>query len=484
MSNDADLTHGVDEPLDWARDPHMSPVDTIMWRGDTDRRMRGTICMLEIYDCDPDWDRLVAAHEWGSRMAPRFRQRVVDSPFGTGTPSWAVDPDFDLHYHLRRVRLGGDGSMRELLTTCEQLAMTALDAARPPWEGYLFEGLPDGKAAYFLKAHHALTDGLGAIIGLAQLHSPTREHNPKKPQPPSPDPVNITTLDILERQVAEEIRRVPHRIDLTLKGIRALAHPREALSTALRYGRSVPRVAGLVSPPGSPLLANRSVSWRFGAFEVPFADLKVAATAARSSVNDVYLAGLIGGFRYYHEKMNCPVEAIPVAIPISVRRPEDPAGGNRIAVGRLAGPVGIADPFERVLTIREQVRQARHEPAVDIFNTLGSVMAWLPGSVLMRFSGATSQNDLQASNVPGIPWDTYVAGAKVERMFPFGPLPGCAMMATMITHNGVACLGINSDGAAVTDQELWAECLVAGFNEVLALAADDNRPPGQLKRVV
>ncbi|MEO9329474.1 wax ester/triacylglycerol synthase domain-containing protein [Gordonia aurantiaca] len=484
MSNDAGLTQGVDEPLDWARDPHMSPVDTIMWRGDTDRRMRGTICMLEIYDCDPDWDRLVAAHEWASRMAPRFRQRVVDSPFGTGTPSWAVDPDFDLHYHLRRIRLGGDGSMRELLTTCEQLAMTALDAARPPWEGYLIEGLPDGKAAYFLKAHHALTDGLGAIIGLAQLHSPTREHNPKKPQPPSPDPVNITPIDLLRRQIGEEIRQVPHRVDLTLKGIRSLRNPREALSSALRYGRSVPRVAGLVSPPGSPLLANRSVSWRFSAFEVPFPDLKAAATAARSSVNDVYLAGLIGGFRYYHEKMNCPVEAIPVAIPISVRRPEDPAGGNRIAVGRLAGPVGIADPFERVLTIREQVRQARHEPAVDIFNTLGSVMAWLPGSVLMRFSGATSMNDLQASNVPGIPWDTYVAGAKVERMFPFGPLPGCAMMATMITHNGIACLGINSDGAAVTEQELWAECLIAGFNEVLALAADEDRPPGQLTQVM
>ncbi len=353
--------------------------------------------------------------------------------------------------------------------------------------GTLIEGLPDGRAAYFLKAHHALTDGLGAIIGLAQLHSPTREHNPKKPQPPpSPDPVNITPLDLLQRQIAEEVRRVPHRIDTTFRGVRALANPRQALSTALRYGRSVPRVAGLVSPPGSPLLAHRSLSWRFSAFEVPFPDLKAAATAARSSVNDVYLAGLIGGFRLYHEKMGSPVDTMPVAIPISVRRPEDPAGGNRIAVGRLAGPVGIADPFERVLTIREQVRQARHEPAVDIFNTLGSVMAWLPGTVLMRFSGTTSQNDLQASNVPGIPWDTYVAGgAKVERMFPFGPLPGCAMMATMITHNGTACLGINSDGAAVTDQELFADCLVAGFGEVLALAADNDAVPGgELKRVV
>lgn len=475
-----------DEPLDWASESHMSAVDALMWRGDTDRRLRATICMIEIYDCVPDWDRLLAAHEWGSRMAPRFRQRVIDSPFGTGTPSWAVDPDFDLHYHVRRMRLAGDGSMRELFTTCEQLAMTALDQGRPPWEGTLIEGLPDGRAAYFLKAHHALTDGLGAILGLAQLHSTSRDPIPGKPQPPDPEPRNVSSLDVLGRQVVEEVQRLPHRVDTAWHGVRALARPRRAVSEVLRYGRSVPRVAGLVSPPGSPLLLHRSLSWRFSAFEVPFDDLKAAGTAARASVNDAYLAGLIGGFRFYHEKMGTPVEAIPVAIPISVRRPEDPAGGNRIAVGRMAGPVGIEDPFERVLTIREQVRAARTEPAVDIFNTLGSVLAWLPGQVLAQFSGATTQNDLQASNVPGIPWDTFVAGAKVERMFPFGPLPGCAVMATMITHNGVACLGLNQDAASITEPELFAECLVEGFDEVLALAADTGAGgrAGTLRRVI
>ena len=143
----------------------------------------------------------------------------------------------------------------------------------------------------------------------------------------------------------------------------------------------------------------------------------------------------------------------------------------REAVGRLAGPVGIDDAFERVLTCREQVRAARNEPAVDVFNTAGPVLAWMPGQLLAQFSGTTAGNDLQASNVPGIPWDTYVAGAKVERMFPFGPLPGCAVMATMITHNGIACLGLNYDGAAIVEPELFELCIVDGFNEVIDLAA-------------
>ncbi|GAA4751056.1 WS/DGAT domain-containing protein [Gordonia alkaliphila] len=466
----------VDKPIAWGEATEMSPVDTVMWRGDADRRLRSTICMLEIYDTAPGWDRLVAAHEWGSRMAPRFRERVIESPLRTGTPSWAVDPDFDLHYHVRRLRLGGDNSMRELLSTCEQLGMTPLDPARPPWEGYLIEGLPGGQAAYFLKAHHALTDGLGAILALAQLHSTSRDPIPGKPQPPAPPIVEPTALEVLRRQLGEEARRVPRLAEMAVDGALALTSPRRALSRVLRYGRSVPRVAGMISPPGSPLLAERGVARRFSAFEVPFTALKAAADATRASINDVYLAGLIGGFRRYHEQMGTMVEAIPMAIPISVRQPDDPAGGNRIAVGRLAGPVGIDDPFERVLTIREQVRAARNEPAVDIFNTAGPLLAWLPGPVLAQFSGTTAQNDLQASNVPGIPWETFVAGARVERMFPFGPLPGCAVMATMITHNGVACLGLNSDAAAIVDLDLFAQCLVEGFNEVIDLAVDPDDP--------
>lgn len=473
-----------DRPLAWGEETHMSPVDAVMWRGDTDRRLRSTISAVELYDCAPDWDRFVQAHDWGTRMAPRFRQRVIESPLQTGTPSWAVDPDFDLHYHLRRLKVPGDGSLRELFALCEQLAMTPLDPARPPWEGYLIEGLPDGRTAYFVKAHHALTDGLGAIIALAQLHSTTREPNPSKPQPPAPEVHEPSALDVLRRQLGEELTRVPALAGLALDGVRALASPRRALRKALRYGRSVPRVAGLISPPGSPLLAARSVSWRFLAFEVPFASLKAAAEATHTSINDIYLGGLIGGFRRYHQRMGVMVDAIPVAIPISVRNPGDTGGGNRIAVGRLAGPIGIDDPFERVLTLREQVRAARNEPAVDAFNTAGPVLAWLPGPLLTQFSGTTSGNDLQASNVPGIPWETYMAGARVERLFPFGPLPGCAVMATMITHNQTACLGVNLDAAAVTDSELFAQCLVEGFDEVIALAAEaDPDAPGSVAPV-
>jgi WS/DGAT/MGAT family acyltransferase len=463
-------------PTDWASAPVMSPLDTVMWRADADRRLRSTVCALEVLDRTPEWDRLVAAHDWATRMMPRFRQRVVDSPLGIGAPSWSVDEDFDLHYHLRRVRVSGDGSWRELLTAAEQIAMTPLDPARPPWEAVLFDGLPDGQSAYLVKLHHAVTDGLGALDCFSRLHSTTRDPSPAKPQPQAPVPENPGAATVIGRQIASDLAKIPDLCGVLLNGLRATVRPRTALRTALRYGRSAYHVSGLASPPGSPLLRQRSLSWRFLAFDIDFAELKAAGKAAGASVNDAYLAGLIGSFRRYHERLGHPIETMPVAIPISTRTANDPSGGNRIAGGRIAAAVGLADSLELILTVREQVRVARREPAVDLFSVISPALAWLPGAAMSLVGSATSVNDLQASNVPGIRHDAYLAGAKVERMYPFGPLPGCAVMAAMVTHGPIACLGINYDAAAVTDPDLFADCVIDGFADVLALAGNAGRP--------
>lgn len=462
----------ADGPLDWANEPMMGSLDTLMWRGEADRRLRNPICAVELLDRVPDWDRLAAAHDWATRMVPRFRQRVQDSPFGIGAPSWVVDPEFDLHYHLRRIRVAGDGSMRELFRTAEQMAMTPLDQARPPWEAVLFEGLPDGKAVYLLKVHHAMTDGLGAIDLLSGLHSSSRDPMPDKPQPPAPEPEHLSPLEVVGRQVAADLNRLPGLMTQLARAMVAAARP----GAAVRYCRSALKVAGAASPPGSPLLRGRSLSWRFSAFDIEFADLRAAARAAGASINDAYLAGLIAAFRLYHARSGSPVSVLPVAIPISVRTADDTAGGNRIAVGRLAPEASISDPRELMAEIHTQVDTARHEPAVDLFNLISPALAWLPGPALSVLGASAGVNDLQASNVPGIAHDAYLAGAKVERMYPFGPLPGCAVMAGLITHGAIACLGINHDAAAIRDAELFSESIVDGFAEVLALSPTASRP--------
>ena len=51
--------------------------------------------------------------------------------------------------------------------------MRPLDRARPPWEALLIEGLEGDRAAYFLKSHHSVTDGLGSMQLLPLLFGRT-----------------------------------------------------------------------------------------------------------------------------------------------------------------------------------------------------------------------------------------------------------------------------------------------------------------------
>ncbi|HCU95837.1 MAG TPA: hypothetical protein DHU96_25230 [Actinobacteria bacterium] len=54
-------------------------------------------------------------------------------------------------------------------------------------------------------------------------------------------------------------------------------------------------------------------------------------------------------------------------------------------------------------------------------------------------------------------------------MYPFGPLPGCAAMITLISHDGGCCIGINTDMSAIADPTGLAHDLRAGLDEVVAL---------------
>jgi WS/DGAT/MGAT family acyltransferase len=344
----------------------MNGLEALMWRAESDPRMRSTICSVALLDRAPEWERFVAACEWGTRMAPRFRQKVVEPAFGLGTPCWVNDPDFDLHYHVRHIRLTEGGGWRELFADAEQVAMTPFDHARSPWEAVLFEGLPGGLAALLLKLHHSTTDGMGGFQLFSKLHSRKREHDPDKPQPAAPPPEWISPTDLLVEQMSRDARAAPGEALKNAGGlIRALGRPGRTLRDAGRFVASLSRVVADPDAEGSPLLRERSLSWRFLALDVAFTGLRAAAKQAGGTLNDAFLAALLGAFRLYHAKLGHPIEKMPMAIPISVRRKDDTEGGNRFAGARFAGPVGLADPRARIQAVGELVRSARAEPAID-----------------------------------------------------------------------------------------------------------------------
>lgn len=201
-------------------------------------------------------------------------------------------------------------------------------------------------------------------------------------------------------------------------------------------------------------------------------DLHRAAHAAGGSINDAYLAGLCGGLRRYHEALGVPIATLPMAVPVNLRAEADPAGGNRFAGVNLAAPVGVADPGVRIQKIRKQMISRREEAAIDVMGAVAPLLSLLPDVALEAMSSTVISSDVQASNVPVFPGDTYVAGAKVLRQYGIGPLPGVAMMVVLVSRGGFATVTARYDCAAIADPDLFAQCLREGFDEVLALSGD------------
>src|SRR2546427_6624242 len=83
----------------WGGPADMSAWEALMWRAEADPRTRSTGGLLEILDREPDWDRLVAAHDRISQQIPRLRERAAETPLPPFPPAWAPHPHFDPGYH-------------------------------------------------------------------------------------------------------------------------------------------------------------------------------------------------------------------------------------------------------------------------------------------------------------------------------------------------------------------------------------------------
>lgn len=452
----------------------MEPFDTLMHRGGDDPRSRSTMLGVFVLDEAPDWDRLVRSMERVTRLAVPLRQRVVEPTIPVTMPRWVTDPDFDLSHHLRRVRLPGPGTIRDLLDFIEPLAMSPLDKARPLWEFTLVEGLDDGRAAWITKLSHAVTDGVGGDA-IARLIYDLEPDSPQPPMPPVPAPGELTPNELSRRALSQApitglamVRRAARTGARLVE--KTLRQPAKATTEAVAFARSLGRtMAGPPSEP-SPLLRQRSIRRRLEILEVDLDELKSASRAAGGSLNDGYLAAVCGGVRRYHERLGVPIESLPMAVPISIRKGDDPHGGNRWAGVRIGPPVGVTDPAERIERIHQQMTEARAEPALDAMGLIAPVAALLPAWLIAAASeGREMAVDLQVSNVPGSPFPLYFCGAKVHQTFGFGPVPGAAAMITMYSYAGTCEIGTNLDPAAITDPALFSECLAEGFDEVLAL---------------
>jgi diacylglycerol O-acyltransferase len=462
----------------------LSAFDQILHRGEANPRTRSGIMTLEILDATPDWDRFRTRFENASRKVLRLRQKVVMPTLPTVAPRWVIDPDFNLDFHVRRMRVPEPGTLRQVFDLAEVAAQSPLDISRPLWSATLVEGLDGGRAAIMMHLSHAVTDGVGAVEMFANIYDLERDPPPQDP-PPLPIPQDLSPNDLMR----EGFNKLPGSIAGGVRGVvYAAAHvvaevirdPISRMGDVVDYARSGARVMGPVAEP-SPVLRRRSLSSRSEAIDIEFGVLHKAAKAAGGSINDAYLAGLCGALRLYHAAKGVPIDSLPMAVPVNLRSEADPAGGNRFAGVNLAAPIGIADPEKRIKSIRSQMTRKRDERAIDMVGAIAPVLSLMPDSVLESMAGSIVSSDVQASNVAVYAGDTFIAGAKILRQYGLGPLPGVAMMVVLISRAGYCTITTRYDRASITDSELFARCLLSGFDEVLALGGEGRAAPASFK---
>jgi WS/DGAT/MGAT family acyltransferase len=451
--------------------PYLSQNDTIMWMVEADPLLRSTILGVALLDGTPDWSELKSRVAHVTHEVAALREKVVPVPLHRTTLQWVPDPDFDLTYHLRRMVLPRGSELQDLLDWASTQAMGGFDSARPLWEFTLVEGLDHHRSAFVMKAHHVVTDGIGAVQLAAHLFDFEPDAPPRVANPPSPGQVT-STIDQLREIVVHDVAGFTDLARRSLRSVvptllHAVRHPQEAANEVVETALSVGRLVAPATTPKSNLMVGRMKSTSYRVLDVPMPRLRAASKVAGGRLNDGFLAGITAGLHRYHERHGTDVQELRVAMPISQRVQDDAEGGNHVSVMRFTLPIAIDSPSERIIAMHDAVEEVRSERALDHTETIAGFLNLMPKGVI----GAMLKGvDFLASNVPGLPVPMWLAGQKVERFYPFGPTAGSAVNVTLMSYDGHCCIGVNSDIAAIADADELLDCLREGFDEVCALA--------------
>lgn len=411
-------------------------------------------------------DGLRALLEPRLHLAPPFRQRLVDVPFGLGHPYWVDDPDFDLEFHLRELALPAPGSDEQLGEQVARIHARPLDRSRPLWELYLVHGLHGDRAALYFKVHHAAIDGVTGAELLAAVMDVTPEPRALEPDDWSPRPLPGPE-QLLARALASNTRTMshaltsmprslPHLMELpgaaNVPGARQVSDAADAVMTFMGRGGKRDDARHLFAPPtpfNGPITAHRRYS--FGS--LPLDDVKAVKRAYDMTVNDVVVALATGALRRWlldHDAL--PELPLVAAIPVSTRDDSGLEPGNQISVMMVRIPTHLRDPAERLTYLHDEIAVAKDRleavPATilqDLSAALPTGLSGLASRALFRMITAPGLPfNLFVSNVPGPQLPLYVDGAAVEGIYPVSAVSQLTggINITLFSYHGSLDFGV------------------------------------------
>lgn len=444
----------------------------------------------------------------GERLerVPPFRQRMLEVPFGLQHPVLVDDPGFDLDYHVRRTAVPAPGGPNELAGVVAEIAARPLDRHRPLWEFHVVEGLDRGRTALVAKVHHAIIDGVSGAEVLASFFDLSPDPSPRplfrsaaSPGPggerPPPDagggdpgpgwsPPPLPGEADQWRQVVADL---PGHVDAVARGVTRTVRAARALAGRGRMGGAAPP-----TPFEAPRTSfNRAISphRRVAFADLSRSDVRRVTTVLGGTANDVVLAATAGGLRTVLSGRDEDVETSLVAlVPVSVRTEEERGAlGNRVSGMLVSLATGVVDPVARYRRIRDGARAAkeRHRTlAPDLVASWGEAALPVLATRLTRlvtnvrlFDHVSPVCNVIVSNVPGPEVPLYLAGARLEALFPLGPIvEGVGINVTVFSYLDAVHVGVQACWDLMPDIGVLARGMEEALAELVAATDRHQRP--------
>jgi len=367
---------------------------------------------------------------------PLLRRRLLRVPFDLGPPILVDDPNFNLDDHVIRRALPEPGDSEALEELAARLLARPLVPDRPRWEISVVEGLEGGGTALIGKVHHALADGVSAVMVFAGLF----DIDPGSPTPGpqidlDPAAALPTPLEMLTRSSSEALRR-PGAI---LEAIGAAFGRAATKIDVLTGAASAPDAddhdsVSLLDAPRTSLSGTISYSRRLERVGFDLARIKTVAHANGATVTDLAMTIVGGAVRHLLSlRGEDPENDLVAFVPVNIRQVGTEADlGNKISARLVPLHTTIVDPLERLSVIAAMSAGRRDESVdggSDVVNELadaaGPTIASIAGNVIQAFDlfdhlphGA----NLILSSVPGPPFPLWCAGERIVRATGIGPL--------------------------------------------------------------
>lgn len=422
------------------------------------------------------FDALRATLAQRIHRAPQFRWKLRPSPIPIiARPYWVDDEQFDIDRHLNHVALADPQDERALSRLVGRLLSSQLDRTRPLWEMWLIDGLEGGHSALLAKIHHSIIDGQSGAE-LATLLFDLEPDPAPDPDPPPFEPHPAPT----DREILGDVTR------------RAVTWPFRVTRLADQFVRQgVEYVRHTVSPaptthpfqaPRTPFNGALTPSRSFASASTSLAEAKMIKDVFGVKLNDVILATVAGALRSYLGDIDeIPGAPLVAQVPVSMRADDDRHIGTKVSMMFAAMATDIEDPVERLRKIHATTRGAKEMrsalSARQIMSLTDNTPPALIGLAARTWTGAAVDVgappvfNVIVSNVPGPQFDLYVAGARIDAMYPMGPLLfGSGVNVTIVSNATRLDYGILACPDLVPDPWDIAGRLAPAFEELLDAA--------------